>query len=275
MISDGWREREVALAALPPGERERLLRQWSRYFDSVFEQIYGFFARESELRTEAFAAELRKVGSSFIDVGGLLEAALTRANLRSTWWQRTFRMASDLVNDAQRSVLSDAACARVAGGESASSSATAGLAINDEGGEFGASAPPPRDGEVLARVEERPETDGALSGTAGADSEVVTLRVSERFWALRRSMTALETLLKKGEYEKARIVARDLEETLGAFDVAGCFPGLFAPLFELSARFSEELSNYGDRDPLRVAALQRLYRSDLGRFLSFPLGEDT
>jgi hypothetical protein len=265
MLTDGWQERERSLTAMDAGERERVLRQWSRYFDSVFEQIYVYAARESELRGEAFATELRGAAAALLDVGARIESALTRAQLRSTWWPRTLRILEDRLGNlppiaAEPEAAPGDACASSEGAvvPSVQPSLDAEPAANPPAASLSNNVSPPAANPI----------DGVPNG------ERAILRVSERYWQLLRSLTALEALLKQGDYEKARIIVRDLEEILGAFDVAGFFPGLFAPFFELTAQYSESLSAHHERDPLRGAALLRLYRSDLGRFLSLPLEEE-
>ncbi|MGC4067268.1 MAG: hypothetical protein QM784_22025 [Polyangiaceae bacterium] len=299
MATAAWSEQATRLAALDSTQRERTLRQWGRYFDSVFEQVYGYLARESELHGEVFAEELRTKGAALIEATALVEPALEQIGLRSAGWPRAQRSIQDRWDDLVRASLVEP---RATGGgvdhaapnkpvhpihngetegDSPSAHADAKGIVSDVGtADAGtvdagtADAGTVDAGTVDAGTVDAGTVDAGTVDAGTADMEMATLRVSERFWLLRRRMTALETLLKSEDYEKARVVVRDLEETLGAFDVASYFPGLFAPFFELSARYSEALSTYGERDPLRGAALLRLYQSDLGRFMKLRLGED-
>jgi hypothetical protein len=285
MIVDGWGERETALASLEPKDRERVLRQWTRYFDAVFEQIDAYVARESDLHGEAFAVELRTRSASLVEVCELVEAAWSRGNWRSTWWPRLYRSLNDHWQAALRPEFramppGDAPSGLGEVNRAAEASKCKSVQTKHSNESVPVELSSVAHTSVDSDVREEATTgvassaEGTHSEVLTADSNVATLRVSERFWVLQRSLGALETLLKSGEYEKARVIVREIEELLQAFDVPSYFPGLFGSFFELSARYSEVLNSHYQRSPQREAALSRLYRSDLGRFLTVTLGED-
>lgn len=120
-----------------------------------------------------------------------------------------------------------------------------------------------------------PSSNRANAGTSATPpregASTLELRVSPRFWELEQRLAAFDTLLARGEYEKAGIVESDLRETLEHFDVAAYFPALFARYFEGCAAHGEHLARHEpDRGELRASALTRLYRTDLERFLALP-----
>lgn len=117
-----------------------------------------------------------------------------------------------------------------------------------------------------------------LAGTSevppsGTHSVVVdgqaTLRVSPQFVLLKERLAAFSELLREGQYARASLVAADLQRTLESFDVAAYFPGLFGEFFVGCAEHAAELAQFGaSPDDPRWHALNRLYQTDLGRFLN-------
>lgn len=102
----------------------------------------------------------------------------------------------------------------------------------------------------------------------GGESEV-TLRVSAQFIQLRQRLAAFNQLLRDRQYARASLVAVDLQRTLEAFDVAAHFPGLFAEFFVGCAEHAAELAQFSaNQDDPRWQALNRLYQTDLHRFLN-------
>jgi hypothetical protein len=240
-------------------EAEKCNRLWSRYFDAVFLQAYEWLARNNELGAAQLSDALATLGEQLMQRLLAVDAALSVAGLRSGGFAR-FR---DLVE-----------------------TITAGATLDNS-----EDAPPKRRAEPTEpKVDEStatrsgsevvPEARSELDALAPQDTNenprsenVDTVQVSPKYWELQRAMRAMAQLLDAGKYEKASIIAADLEETLRTFSVQSYFPLLFAPLFVLMARYSQPLQYNVGRDSIRTSALTQLYRSDLNRFMSLAIEE--
>lgn len=253
---------QAAGAQIHQGERSKKSRQWNHYFDAVFAQIHDWFARHNELRTAELGAELAARAGELRQRCHDIDQVLVASKLRTGGWMRSRDLLELLTKGA--AVVATEHGPRVESTDSNDSGGATTMAtqvpavISDAPGEA-------NDDLVLVPSPE----SGDYASTGG----VATLQVSPRFWELQRSIAALDQLLRAGQFEKASIIVADLEETLRAFSVPNYFPSLFAPLFELVARYAEPLLLHGGSDSGRASALMQLYRSDLNRFLKLTLEE--
>jgi hypothetical protein len=241
----------TARSRVDSAERESLDRKWGRYFDSVFEQVHTWLASQDELRSDRLTVELDRRAAELQELRRMIDEALPRAQIRCAWWSRSQQLLADLMtkrvstnpNPELRHISAD--------------SANAAEKPARPDAELPESLPPQASSELWS----------------ANPTNTVSLRVTPRFWELQRSIAALESLLKGSQFEKASIVARDIEETLQSFQVLSYFPGLFAPFFELIARYAEPISRRRDMESVRTSALSQLYRADLARFVDLPLEE--
>jgi hypothetical protein len=241
MLNQGWSGLLGLSSQQPERERAKLQRKWGRYLDAVFEQLYLWLAREHELDRDGLAERL----ASSREVWITLRDDVARGLANSTAHVARFEAVSGLLEGLCRA-------------PSVASAATA-----PEPGTHASSLAPAR-GLSEAEPADRPPADGGHQGRA-------LLQVSGRFWELDQRLAAFADLLGRREYEKAGIVAADLQRTLDQFDVAAYFPGLFARYFEFCAEHARPLLQHQpDEAGLRSSALSRLYRTDLPRFLALP-----
>jgi len=268
MLGDAWAGLAASLAERAAREQEKQRRKWARYVDAVLEQTYSWLARERERDERSLAVGLGKASPRWTAAFESIERGLAASALPVGRFDAVERAVRDLgrLAEAAERALGDAASAGAASGAARSERASvrpvpadsASGAPGDDGAR-GAS------GAGGANGAERVH-DGARASDAGA--ALTELRVSERFWELERRLAAFDTLLARGEYEKAGIVESDLRESLEHFDVAAYFPGLFARYFEGCAAHAERLARHQpERGALRASALASLYRTDLERFL--------
>lgn len=241
----------------PPDNIDKRRRRWARQIDSVFDEIYDHLAREGE----AFE-RLGRAGQAgtppFSElcawpslVAGV-DTAIQARDLRVGRWSAVREV---LLVRAEHPASTGSGVPQGEGPVAAEGGCLpAGVAA--------AAEPMSAESELdCAAVEPlRQATD--RSGHA-------TLRVSARYEELERRLASFTQLLQGKQFEKASLVARDLQEQLDAFDVAAFFPDLFAGYFEASAQYAEEIALFLDRQPgLRSQSLLRLYQTDLDRFLA-------
>jgi hypothetical protein len=93
------------------------------------------------------------------------------------------------------------------------------------------------------------------------------LLAAQPFLDLCRKLAAFETLVKKGRFEKAALVAEDVAALVEAFDPRAHFPDLFAGYVRLVAEHARALQEHAeDRGPAWKAMTQH-YRVDLDGFV--------
>lgn len=129
-----------------------------------------------------------------------------------------------------------------------------------------APAPPP------APAPARP-TRSTLVGTGKASSQVRMQQpepwgTSPAMTALLEKMRAFETLVGRGDYAKAAIVASDVREIMEHFDPVTYLPQLFADYLKALYRANSEMEPYWQKDGNPSwHALERLYHASLDAFL--------
>jgi hypothetical protein len=246
MLNQGWSGLLGSIREQPEREREKLQRKWGRYLDAVFEQLYLWLAREHERDRDGLAERLGSRRGAWTTLRGEVERGLASSSAHVA----RFEAVSGLLEGLCRAASPELAAAEPSTATSASDVKAASLA-------------PTR---ALSDAE-----PGDRVAPAAAHEARALLQVSGRFWELNQRLAAFAELLGRREYEKAGIVAADLQKTLDQFDVAAYFPGLFARYFEFCAEHARPLLQHQpDEAGLRSAALARLYRTDLPRFLALP-----
>ena len=100
------------------------------------------------------------------------------------------------------------------------------------------------------------------------ESGRATLAVSHEFIDLCHRLRAFEALVQKGRYEKAAVVAADLQRIVGEFDPRRYFPELFSGFAALYSQHIETISRYIDqRESPAWNALDQFYRVDLKTYV--------
>lgn len=85
---------------------------------------------------------------------------------------------------------------------------------------------------------------------------------------LLRKLQAFQVLVKRGQFQKAAVVALDLDAVMTSFDPRVYFPRLFAPYFSVLHEHAEELEPcMSDPDSFTARTLAQLYRVDLETFV--------
>lgn len=285
LLDRSWGGLELMRAETSGAARDKLDRRRGSYLDAVFAQIYFWLARERERAPAALAQAFALDAAAWLELLERVDACLARCSSKISRWEPT-RQALDVLLRVPNGeapgqaapvtpVAPVAAVAPAAAAvHAAPASSTAGPrgvleALASAAVEAGASA---SNGDT----ERGKASDVASAAVTPSDGVVgvaatAVLEVSPRFWELQRRLAAFGALLDSGQIDKARIVARELGQTLEHFDVAGLFPGLFAGYFELSARHAEALSKGDALDSARSAALAQLSRTDLTRFMQLSL----
>jgi hypothetical protein len=256
MLNEGWSGLEASLGPRAPREGDKLRRKWARYVDAVFEQLYSWLARERERDERRLATALAEAAPRWGAALESIERGLAAVSLPVGRFDAVERVVRDSARAAEAAAV---AAEEAAGAAAAGARAAAAPRASVRPGPSGE-----RDREISG--------DGASAADSDRErpsaSATTALRVSARFWELERRLAAFDTLLARGEFEKAGIVESDLRESLEHFDVAAHFPGLFARYFEGCAAHAERLARHRpDRSALRASALASLYRTDLERFL--------
>jgi hypothetical protein len=102
----------------------------------------------------------------------------------------------------------------------------------------------------------------------GAESGRVTLACSHRFVEMCRKLRAFEELIVRRRYDKAALVAADLQTLIGNFDPRAYFPELFADFAALYSENIDTLSGYMEnRESPGWAAMDQFYRVDIEAFV--------
>lgn len=102
----------------------------------------------------------------------------------------------------------------------------------------------------------------------GAESGRVTLACSHKFVELCRKLRAFEELIVRRRYDKAALVAADLQTLIGSFDPRAYFPELFADFAALYSENIDTLSGFMDnRESPGWSAMDQFYRVDLEAFV--------
>jgi len=104
------------------------------------------------------------------------------------------------------------------------------------------------------------------AGSYPYDIPLELLEPSQQMVKLYQKLQAFETLLQKADYQKAAIIAEDIEKRLEALDIVAFFPKLFVEYYSLYAKHSNKIGQEQDQvNPL----LQKLYEADLESFISW------
>jgi hypothetical protein len=117
-----------------------------------------------------------------------------------------------------------------------------------------------------AAEDRRPATAAAApaeDGRAGA----VTVEGGAALGLLLRKLRLFERLVEQNQPLKAAVVARDVEQLLGAFDPIVFFPKLFVPYFRAMTRHGDNLGPMmAGLDQPTYRSLVQLYHADLDAF---------
>lgn len=85
---------------------------------------------------------------------------------------------------------------------------------------------------------------------------------------LRDKLQAFEIVLARGEFDKAAVIAQDVQTVLGNFDPIAYLPALFGRYSELlHASFSEIQSRWRETDSPKWQILVQFYRTNLAGFV--------
>ena len=85
---------------------------------------------------------------------------------------------------------------------------------------------------------------------------------------LLKKIQAFETLVKAKRFERAAMVADDIQSAVENFDPRKYFPSLFAEFYaDLVGNFDQISSFWARRDTADWAVLQQLYDVDLDTFV--------
>ncbi len=96
------------------------------------------------------------------------------------------------------------------------------------------------------------------------------LASSELMLRLYRKIEAFEALIEKQDFEKAALIADDIDQTIKTFDPSTFFPKLFSNYFALSASHIDTLSQeWANKTSLKWEALHRLYQTDIEEFIQW------
>ena len=90
------------------------------------------------------------------------------------------------------------------------------------------------------------------------------LQPSPALEAFYKKIQAFHKLVEKREYQKAAVIAEDIEQKLDNFNPAVYFPKLFVEYYSMYAKHAQNLEG-GESNRL----LQKLYEADLDAFLSW------
>lgn len=92
----------------------------------------------------------------------------------------------------------------------------------------------------------------------------------ENLHLLIDKLQAFDTLIKKNDFVKAAIVAKDIDQLIEHFDPTLYFPKLFSSYFALVARNIAALSEqWENRESLQSKSLEKLYKTDINTFLEW------
>jgi hypothetical protein len=127
--------------------------------------------------------------------------------------------------------------------------------------------------EARRAVEDgRAAETAAAAPTAAAPTEdrrtsAVTVEGGAALGLLLRKLRLFEQLVQQGQPLKAAVVARDVDQLLGAFDPIVFFPRLFVPYFRAMTRHAEDLGPMmAELEQPTYKSLVQLYHADLDAF---------
>lgn len=116
-------------------------------------------------------------------------------------------------------------------------------------------------------VSSNAESNTPIVTAAPARAEGETIAVSPAFSTLLRKIRMVESLLARGQTERAAVVADDVRRTLKDFDPKVFFPDVFLPYFQLLSRHIDEIAPYWEQvESPRWEALSQLYQVNLDVF---------
>lgn len=96
----------------------------------------------------------------------------------------------------------------------------------------------------------------------------VELAVSHQFIDLCHKLKAFETLVERGQFQKAALVGNDIMALLDSFDPRSYFPELFSRFSALmSLHIAQLAGHWTDRESVGWNALSQFYRVDLKAFV--------
>jgi hypothetical protein len=255
VLGEPWASFVSEAQALKEPESKKVERKRGRFIDAVLEQMFDALASwEAANGSEPLAERIGgppALGPEWTTELMLLEAALEARNLRPARWDALVERVRSLSVPATGTAI-DAGVAPASEPETPVAQPTA----DDGPGE------PPGGGS-------EPVVQGPGGSAATNRGSRVALRVSARFWDLIDRLEAFRWCVQHDEFEKAAIVAEDVEARLTAFDAPGLFPELFADFFEGLSVYSGQIEEHmGGGRSLRSQALNRLYQSDVALFLN-------
>jgi hypothetical protein len=129
--------------------------------------------------------------------------------------------------------------------------------------------------EAPAAVEDKPAAvaegerapEAAAASTDDRRPGAVTVEGGVALGLLLRKLRLFEQLVQKNEPLKAAVVARDVEQLLGAFDPIVFFPKLFVPYFRAMTRHADNLGpRMAELEQPNHKSLVQLYHADLDAF---------
>jgi hypothetical protein len=113
-----------------------------------------------------------------------------------------------------------------------------------------------------------PAPSSAPSSAAAPVAAARDAAESPAMQLLTRKLRAFETLIERGDMNKAAVVAGDIKHIIESFDPLVYLPSLFSNFFKLLARSTGELvSHWEELESPAGQALQSFYRVDLDGFL--------
>lgn len=121
---------------------------------------------------------------------------------------------------------------------------------------------------TVPKEERREASKSPMSAGRGAGTETLTLQVSPALGQLLRQIAAFERLVARRRFERAAIIAADVQETLDHFDPLIMLPEVVAPFVRAMATHIEEIEPMLEqREGLAWRSLLQLYRVDLEGFV--------
>ncbi|MFS8066239.1 MAG: type VI secretion system protein IglI family protein [Byssovorax sp.] len=106
-------------------------------------------------------------------------------------------------------------------------------------------------------------------GVHHASSAARTLEISPAMELLLRKLAAFETLVARGDLERAAVVAEDVRSTLDSFDPRVYLPRIFSSYARVLATYVNDIAFHSDSIGSPTwRALDQLYRIDLDAFLA-------
>jgi hypothetical protein len=119
-----------------------------------------------------------------------------------------------------------------------------------------------------ARREQPKPTDASKVEHFEPMRQHVELAVSHQFLELCNKLKAFETLVERGQFQKAALVGNDIMTLLDHFDPRSYFPELFSRFSALMSQHITHLAgHWTDRESVGWNALSQFYRVDLKAFV--------